>query len=106
MSDSSLSSSETSWSSSDSLNTFLILTKPYDFESTASDNDNTDREVSSSTMQTKKAEKERKRNLDWCLCGKCKAMSTCDDRICAAVRKMKSWMKFLMVTFFISDYII
>ena len=27
-------------------------------------------------MQTKQAEKERKGNLDCCLCGKCKAMST------------------------------
>ena len=27
-------------------------------------------------MQTKEAKKERKGNLDRCLCGKCKAMST------------------------------
>ena len=33
-------------------------------------------------MQTKEAEKERKGNLDWCLCGKCKAMSTNTDSLC------------------------
>ena len=32
-------------------------------------------------------------------------MST-NERVCAAVRKMKSGMKFLRVTFFISDDII
>ena len=78
MSDFSLLSSEASFSSSDSLDSFSNFgkLKPYDFEPTVSDNGNTDEEVSSSAMQTKWAEKERKGNLDWCLCGKCKAMST------------------------------
>ena len=60
MSDSSLSSSEASLSSSDSLDGFSNFDKlkPYDFEPTVSDNENTDREVSSSAMETKKAEKE------------------------------------------------
>ena len=39
-------------------------------------------EVSSSAMQTKEAEKERKGNLDWFLCGKCKAMSTNAESLC------------------------
>ena len=34
------------------------------------------------TMETKDAEKERKGNLDWCLCGKCKAMSTNAESLC------------------------
>ena len=78
MSDFSLLSNEASLSSSDSLGSFsnFIKLKSYDFEPTVSDNENTDGEVSSSAMQTKTAEKERKRNLDWCLCGKRKAMST------------------------------
>ena len=60
MSDSSLSSSEASLSSSDSLDSFSTFEKrkPYDFEPTASYNGNTDGEVSSSTMETKEAEKE------------------------------------------------
>ena len=33
-------------------------------------------------MQTKRAEKERKGNLDCCLCGKCKAMSTNVESLC------------------------
>ena len=33
-------------------------------------------------MQTKGAEKEQKGNLDWCLCGKCNAMSTNDESLC------------------------
>ena len=33
-------------------------------------------------METKDAEKERKGNLDWCLCGKCKAMSTNAESLC------------------------
>ena len=76
--------SEASWSSSDSLNSFSNFDKlkPYDFESTVSDNENTDGEVSSSAMQTKEAEKERKGNLDWCLCGKYKAMSTNTESLC------------------------
>ena len=39
-------------------------------------------EASSSAMQTKGAEKEQKGNLDWCLCGKCNAMSTNDASLC------------------------
>ena len=70
-----MSSSETSLSFSDSLDSFLDKLKPYEFEQSVSDTENTDREVRSSTMQTKEAEKERKRNLDWCLCGKFKATS-------------------------------
>ena len=64
-------------SSSDSLDSFshFVILKPYNFEPTVSGSENTDGEVSSSAMQTKEAEKERKGNLDWCLCGKCKAMS-------------------------------
>ena len=66
MSDSSLSSSEASLSSSDSLDSFSNFDKikPYDFEPTVSDNENTEEEVNSSTMKTKEAEKERKGNLD------------------------------------------
>ena len=79
MSDSSFSSSEISWSSSDSLDNFsgFDKLKPYDFEVNGEDED-----VSSSTMQRKEAEKERKRNLDLCLCGKCNAMSTNADSLC------------------------
>ena len=67
MSDSSLLSSETSLSSSESLDSFSNFDKlkPYDFEPTVSDNENTDREVSSSAMQTKEAKKQQKGNLDW-----------------------------------------
>ena len=52
MSDSSLLSSEASLSSSDSFDSFSNFDKlkPYDFEPTASDNDNTYKEVSSSAM--------------------------------------------------------
>ena len=56
--------------------------KPYDFEPTVSKNENTDGEVSFSTMETKEAEKERKGNLDWCLCGKCKVTSTDVEGLC------------------------
>ena len=65
-------------SCSDSLDTFsnFVKLKPYNFEATVSDNENTDEEVSCSAMQTKEVEKEQKRNLDSFLCGKCKAMST------------------------------
>ena len=44
-----------SFSSSDSLDSFsnFYKLKPYDFESTVSDNENTDGEVSFSAMQTK-----------------------------------------------------
>ena len=41
-----------------------------------------DGEVSSSAMQTKETEKERKRNLDWYLCGKYEAMSTDAESLC------------------------
>ena len=52
MSDSSLLSNEASLSSSDSLDSFsnFVKLKPYDFEPTVSDNENTDGEVSSSAM--------------------------------------------------------
>ena len=65
MSDSSLLSSEASLSSSDSLDSFSNFDKlkPYDFEPTVSDNGNTDEEVSSSAMQTKRAEKGKSRLL-------------------------------------------
>ena len=58
-----------SLSSSDSLDSFsnFCKLKPYDFEATVSDNENTDGKVSFSAMQTKGVEKERKGNLDWCL---------------------------------------
>ena len=84
MSDSSLLSSEASLSSSDSLDSFSNFDKlkPYDFQPTVSDNENTDGEVSSSAMQIKKAEKEQKGDLDWCLYGKCKAMSTNTGSVC------------------------
>ena len=66
VSDFSLLSSEASFSSSDSLDSFSNFDKlkPYDFEPTVSDNGNTDEEVSSSAMQTKRAEK-----------GKCRLLS-------------------------------
>ena len=69
---------------SESLHSFSNFDKlkPYDFEPTVSDNENTGGEVSPSAMQTKEAEKERKANLDGCLCGKCKAMSTNTAGLC------------------------
>ena len=84
MSDSSLLSNEASLSSSDPLDSFsnFVKLKPYDFEPTVSDNENTEGEVSSSAIQTKEVEKERKGNLDWCLCEKCKAMSTNAESLC------------------------
>ena len=84
MSDSSLLSSETSLSSSDPFDSFSNFDKlkPYDFDPTVSDNENTDEEVSSSDMQTMGAEKKRKGNLDWCFCGKCKAMCTNPESLC------------------------
>ena len=33
-------------------------------------------------MQIKEAKKERKGNLDWCLCGKSKTMSTNGENLC------------------------
>ena len=73
-----------SLSSSDSLDSFsnFYKLKPYDFESTVSDNENADGEVSFSAMQTKGVEKERKGNLDWCLCGKFNAVSTDAENLC------------------------
>ena len=84
MSDSSWLSNEASLSSSGSLDSSsnFVKLKPYDFEPTVSDNENTNGEISSSAMQTKEAEKEQQRNLDWCLCGKCKAMSTNAKSLC------------------------
>ena len=78
MSDSSSLSNKASLSSSDSLDSFsnFVKLKPYDFDPKVSGNEDTDGEVSSSAMETKEAEKERKKNLDWCLCGKRKAMYT------------------------------
>ena len=63
MSDSSLLSSKASLSSSDSLDSFsnFVKLKPYDFEQTVSDNENTEREFSSSAKQTKGAWKRTKR---------------------------------------------
>ena len=77
-------SHEASLSSSDSLSSFsnFVKLKPYDFEPTVSDNENTDGEISSSAMQTKEDEKEQTGNLDGCLCGKCKAMSTNAESLC------------------------
>ena len=77
-------SNEASLSSSDSLGSFsnFAKLKPYDFDPTISGIENTDGEVSSSAMQTMEAEKERKGNLDWCLCGKCKAMFTNAKSVC------------------------
>ena len=73
----------------DSLDSFSNFDKPkpYNFEPTLniqflSDNKNTDREVSPSAMQTKEVEKERKENLDSCLCRKCKTMSTNAENLC------------------------
>ena len=84
MTDSRLSSSEASLSSSDSLDSFSNFDKlkPYEFEPTVSDSVNTEGEISSLTMQTKEAEKEQKGNLDWCLCGKCKAKFTNAASLC------------------------
>ena len=60
MSDSGMSSSKTSLSSSDSLDSF----SNFDKLQQVTMNESADGEVSSSTMQTKEAEKERKENLD------------------------------------------
>ena len=107
MSDSSLLSSEAFFSSSDSLDSFSNFDKlkPYEFEPTVSDNENADREVSSSATQTKGAEKERKENLDWCLYEKCKAMSTNTQSLCCREKNEVS-DEIRNVTFVVSDYII
>ena len=107
MSDSNLLSSEASLSSSDSLDSFSNFgkLKPYDFEPTVSGIENTDREVSSSAMQTKGAEKEQKGNLDCCLCGKCNTVSTNVQTLCWDFESFEK-NEVLMATFFISDYII
>ena len=63
-------------------------------------------EVSSSTMQTKEAEKEAKRNVDWCFCGKCKAMSTNAESWRCQEKNEVLNLKFLRVTFLICNYII
>ena len=83
MSDYSLLSSEASLSSSGSLDSFFNFDKlkPYNFEPRVSDNEHTDGEVSSQLCKQKKLKKERKGNLDWCLRGKCKAMSTSADSL-------------------------
>ena len=105
MSDSSLLSA--SLSSSESLDSFSNFDKlkPYDFEPTVSDNENTDGEVIFSAMQTKGAGKERKVNLDWCLCGKCNSVSTNAQSLCWEFESFEK-NEVLMATFFISDYII
>ena len=71
-------------SSSDLPDSFSNLDKlkPYDFEPTISDNENTDREVSFAAMETKGAEKEGKGDLDWCLCGECATVSTNAESLC------------------------
>ena len=107
MSDSSLLSNEASLSSSDSLDSSsnFVKLKPYHFEPTVSDNENTDGEISSSAMQTNEVEKERKGNLDWVFVENARSCLPM-LRVCAAVRKMSLRMKLLTVTFFISDYMI
>ena len=71
-------SNEVSLSSSDSLDSLpnFDKLKPYDFEPSVNGNENTDGEVRSTAIQTKEAEKERKKNLGWFLCRKCKAIPT------------------------------
>ena len=107
MSGPSLLSNEVSLSPSDSLDSFsnFVKLKPYDFEPTVSDNENTDGEISSPAIPTKEAEKERKGNLDWRLCGKCKVMSTNTESFCCRQKNELS-VKFLTANFFISDNII
>ena len=100
-------SNDTSLSYSYSLDSSsnFVKPKPYDFEPTVSDNENTDGETSSSAMQKKEVEKERKGNLDWCLCGKCKAMSTnAESLFCRQKNELSD--EILNGNFFISDYII
>ena len=94
--------------SSDSLDSFsnFIKLKPYDFESTVRDNENTDGKVSSSAMQTKEAEKERKGEIYIGVFVENARPCLPMLRVCVDVRKMNSRMKFLTVTFFISGYII
>ena len=60
MSDSSLLPSEASLSNYDSIDSFSNFgkLKPHSFEPTMSDNENTDRKVSSSALETKGAETE------------------------------------------------
>ena len=84
MSDSSFLSNQASLSFSDSIDSFsnFVKLKPADLEPTVSDNESTVGETSSPAMQTKEAEKDRIGNLDWCLCGKSKSMSTNADSLC------------------------
>ena len=79
MNDSSLLSSEASSSSSDSLDSFSNFDKlkPYDFEPTVSENENTDGEVS---LQLCRLCKQREARL--ASFGKCKAMSTDTESLC------------------------
>ena len=98
MSDSSLSSSDTSLSSSESLDCFSNLDKlkPYDFEPTVSDNENI--EMEKSVLQICKQrtlkKKEQKGNLHWCLLGKYKAMSTNADSLCCREKNKVSDVSF------------
>ena len=94
MSDSSLLSNEASLSSSNSLDSFsnFVKLKPCEFDPTVSGNENTGGEVSSSAMQTKEAEKERKGNLDWCLCGKCNTMSTSAESLVKFQDRTCGWV--------------
>ena len=66
-------------------------------------NESTDEEVNSSTMQTKGAEKERKGNLDWKIFVENRRPYQPMLRVSADLRKMKSRIKLLMVTFLFSD---
>ena len=99
-------SNEVSLSSSDSLDSLPNFDKfkPYDFEPSVSDNENTDGEVRSTAIQTKEAEKEQKKNLGWFLSYARPSLPML--RVRGAVRKTKSQMQFSTVTFIISNYII
>ena len=66
-------------------------------------NESADEEVNSSTMQTKGAEKERKRNLDWKIFVENRRPYQPMLRVSADLRKMKSRIKLLTVTFDFSD---
>ena len=66
-------------------------------------NESTDEEVNSSTMQTKGAEKERKGNLDWKIFVENRKPYQTMLKVSADLRKMKSWMKLLTVTFVFFD---
>ena len=105
MSDSSLLSNEASLSSSDSLDSFshFAKLKPYNFEPTVSDNENkTERLVLQLCKQRKLKKNESEIGVKVENARPCLTML----RVCAAVRKMNYRMKFITVTFFISNYVI